>query len=234
MKHLIFSLILLTFLSSCAIHTGTLSSSLLGPNVKYEDLAIGVSQTRYYFGIGGLSQDALVLEARRELMKNRPLAYNEQYANYTVNFKNSFYFIYVQTKVTVAADVISVVKDSSKQLYSEKYQNKVFGKITPNNLFSIGDSVFDSSFDGGILISLENSTAILLVKSPSNKLVTHKRLVNEIYLKKPSYKNYNLGDKYCFARIDEQDLYGNIMGFGLKNIIIALSDGSSKTVKYLK
>jgi hypothetical protein len=37
--------------------------------VKYEDLACGVSQSDKLFGFGGLSQDALVLEAERVMIK---------------------------------------------------------------------------------------------------------------------------------------------------------------------
>jgi hypothetical protein len=262
MKNLIFSLVLLTFLSSCAIHTGSLSSSLLVPNAKYEDLAIGVAQTHYYFGFGGLSQDALVLEAKRELMKSRPLIYNEQYANYTVSFKYSYFFIYNQIKVTVSADIIRFDKDSSKQVYSEKYQNKVFGKSVANILFNIGDSVFDSHWNGGIITSINNTTATLLVKSASNKLVTCEKFIDGLYIKKPSFRNYNLGDIYSYVKPDDQVfngkaagdgynyrkvnqtvnnetvyqkvLYGKILAFSLKYMMISFSDGNRKIVDYQK
>ncbi len=65
-------------LSSCvATHLRTISSTAVDKPVSYVDVAYGVAQTDKYFALGGLSQDALVLEAKRELYRNRPLKPNE-------------------------------------------------------------------------------------------------------------------------------------------------------------
>ncbi len=78
------SILLAVLISSCSTHFGSMSTPLLDEDYVYEDIAFGVSQTNHFFGIGGLSKDAVVLEAKRQLFLNRPLSKNESYANFRV------------------------------------------------------------------------------------------------------------------------------------------------------
>src|ERR1035437_4337245 len=130
MKKLLTSLTIICFMTSCVTyHQGAISSSTVSRTVKYQDIAIGVSQINKFWGLGGISKDALVLEARREMIKNRPLAPKEQYVNFTVDFKYTFWPIVSQTKVTMCADVISFSNDSTgEEVYSSKYKDKLLGK----------------------------------------------------------------------------------------------------------
>ncbi len=67
----------------------------------------GSASTMKVLGLGGLSKQALVAEARENLLKtNPPLAEGEILANITVDFKLSFIIIVSKTTVTVTADVI--------------------------------------------------------------------------------------------------------------------------------
>ena len=95
-------------LSSCAFHTGlfTNSTSLSSNNFKVVKLAKGSAKTTKYFGIGGLAKDALVFEAKKDLLANYPLKENQALANVTVDFKNSIMFFVMETKVTMTADII--------------------------------------------------------------------------------------------------------------------------------
>lgn len=94
--------------NSCATHWGTMngSASLSSNNFKIVKMASGTASTKKIFGFGGLAKDALVLEAKKELMQNYPLKEGQALANVTVDFKNSFMFFVNTNKVTVTADVV--------------------------------------------------------------------------------------------------------------------------------
>ncbi len=96
------------FFSSCATHYGLMSSSssLSSNNFKVIKLAKGESSTTKIFGIGGLDKDALVADAKKNLLENNPLKDGQVLANITVDFKNSFMLIIMETKVTITADII--------------------------------------------------------------------------------------------------------------------------------
>jgi hypothetical protein len=103
----IIALITLLF-SSCAFHSGVFlnSTCLSSNNFKVVKLAKGQSGTTKIFGIGGLAKDALVYEAKKDLLANFPLKENQTLANVTVDFKNSMILFVMKTKVTMTADII--------------------------------------------------------------------------------------------------------------------------------
>ena len=99
----------MTFISSCALHTGFMnnSASLSEANFGYVTQSIsGTAGTLQVFGIGGLDKMALVEEAKKQMLKENPLQPNQALANITVNWKNSFYVVVMSSKVTVTADVV--------------------------------------------------------------------------------------------------------------------------------
>lgn len=110
-KNLIYiSIVLLTMFSfsSCAVHTGFMSdsASLSSNNFKMIRYAEGTASTTKIFGLGGLAKNALVAEAKKDLMQNNPLKDGQALANVTVDFKNSFIFFVIKNKVTVTADIV--------------------------------------------------------------------------------------------------------------------------------
>jgi len=100
---------MVTLLTSCAFHNGitTSSASISNKNFTMMKTVHGSASTMKVLGLGGLSKQALVAEARENLLKtNPPLAEGEILANITVDFKLSFIIIVSKTTVTVTADVI--------------------------------------------------------------------------------------------------------------------------------
>ncbi|MCB2219004.1 MAG: hypothetical protein KQI35_01325 [Bacteroidetes bacterium] len=101
--------VFVAFMTSCAMHTGYMnnSASLSDANFSYVSQSIsGSAETMHVFGIGGLEKQALVEEAKAEMLKNNPLQPNQALANVTVNWKNSFLIVVMISKVTVTADVV--------------------------------------------------------------------------------------------------------------------------------
>lgn len=125
----LFYLIVIALFSSCAVHTGTLTGIYTDLNTPYKITATasGHSRAEYFLGIGGLSVDQLVQNAKEDMYLNAPLDSNQIYANVSVNIKNSFYFIYFKTDVFITADIISkrVEKDSFYYLYKLYSQKSI-------------------------------------------------------------------------------------------------------------
>ena len=103
----VFAIVAMMF-SSCAIHTGIgmSNASLSQNNFKMVKYATGDVKTTKIFGLGGLGKQAMVAEAKQELLANYPLQDGQALANMTVDWKTGFYFFVVVTKCTVTADVI--------------------------------------------------------------------------------------------------------------------------------
>ena len=102
------------FLSGCAIHTGYMdSSAALGEaGFSYTQTSIsGSASTLRVLGIGGLSKQAIVEEAKMDMLKNNPLKDDQALANVTVNWKYSFYVVVQTTSCTVTADVVEFEDD---------------------------------------------------------------------------------------------------------------------------
>ena len=112
------------FLSSCAFHAGNTSSNAAVMNGDFSimDIASGEASTVLVFGIGGLSKDALVLEAKKDMYRNFPLQEGQIYANITVDYKRGFYIFVVETTVTVSADIIQF-NPSEEQKKNDVFSN---------------------------------------------------------------------------------------------------------------
>ena len=105
---LIFTLLFSTLLTSCAFHSGIMNNSvqLNQNNFKYVRSASGEAKTTKLFGIGGNDRQALVAEAKKDLLDNYPLKDGQALANIVVDFKTSLVLIVIENKVTVTADIV--------------------------------------------------------------------------------------------------------------------------------
>lgn len=96
------------FINGCAFHSGIVNSStsLSSNNFTVVKYATGTAQTTHVLGIGGLTKQALVAEAKSVLLANNPLKKGQALANLSVDFKTTFLLLVVVTKVTVTADIV--------------------------------------------------------------------------------------------------------------------------------
>jgi hypothetical protein len=94
--------------SSCGMHhgMGMSNASLSENNFKMVRYAQGSVKTTKIFGLGGLAKNALVAEAKEQMMSSYPLQDGQALANMTVDFKTSIIFFVITTKVTVTADIV--------------------------------------------------------------------------------------------------------------------------------
>lgn len=236
MKRLLIIVSICILISSCATHNGTISSSISNRYVRYDDIAYGVSQSNSYFGIGGLSNDAMVLEAKRVLMNSRPLNINEGYANFSVDTKRIYFLFYCSTKVTVTADVVNFVPDTLSLPFSSQYRKKLLGSTYSNSLFEIGDSIIELDNEKGILLAYKNNAEIrILYKTPKDRFKTKFVFMNSIFSLSKNYKGYKIGDKYLYETIEHgmtKQNEGEIIGLGMNMILIKDKNGKNRLVNY--
>lgn len=98
------------FTSCAAGLTGYMNNSaaLSSDNFSYvkQDLQ-GMSQATYILGIGGMNREAIVDEAKQNMLENYQLKDGQTLANTTVNFKfSNFLGIVATTKCYVTADIV--------------------------------------------------------------------------------------------------------------------------------
>ena len=110
---------------SCAIHVGTITGDayISSNNFKMVGMADGTATTTKIFGIGGLGIEALVLEAKKDLLQNNPLREGQALANVSLDFKNSYVLFVNKQKATVAADIIEFYEQTPSQKNAKMSDN---------------------------------------------------------------------------------------------------------------
>ncbi len=144
MRNSLYLIISLFFLNSCAFHTGmmTSSASLTDGNFKVVQFASGEVTTRHFFGIGGLKKDAVVKEAKQDLLRKYPLKRGQVLANVTVDVKRTYFLMVITTKTTVSADIVQFgVFADENEFDAINDQNITMDKSSVAN-FNVKDSVF--------------------------------------------------------------------------------------------
>jgi hypothetical protein len=223
-------------LTSCVVHhSGTISSSSVGKPFSYSDVAIGVAQTVQPFNLGGNSQDGLLLEAKRELMKNYPLKKNEEYLNFTVDYKRTYYPILTKVKVTVTADIVAIHSDTVFEKYSEQYKKRLQTGFQ-NDLFAIGDTITLGKNNMGVLVSInQRNRARVQYHTKKNHTKTKSLNIVDVYSKKETYRGLKKNEWFIYSinvNGEEKQTSGRIIAFGLKDFMIREATGNITTMKY--
>ncbi len=255
-KKIVFILICATFFSSCLIlHKGSVSSGpLLNVNDRYVDIARGEAQSVIVLGIGSIDNDVLLLDAKKNLFKNRPLEKNEYYANFTTDISRKYIFfpIVAINKVTVSAEIlISNVKDTNFLFFNDKrvlkieynsytqetnyiktIDNKDLPSITKRDIHT-GDSVYfysisSKKFNLYVASEIDKENVMLKATEPIFKNILTS-LNNGFFYKNFQFKKYKNGDNLSFEVEDEtrftNKLFkGIILGVSNKTVLIKTAD----------
>jgi len=181
------------FISSCAFHSGSISSNSASEAYYYHDIALGFSETKQFLMIGGNSKDALILEAKKNLSANRPLKKGERYTNYVVDFKVKYIFGMRHLECTVSADVVSLAMAESEELFSEVYKRKTASFTDDSGLYNVGDIVHvgEKQF---VIVGFKSKKKLKLAYEQNFKTrymnFRRARVISEI----DSYSGYQLGE----------------------------------------
>lgn len=115
-KIILLSILVLLITTGCAFHSGLTRNLnenqtqvvLSKNNFKVIKTVYGYSRTLKVFGIGGLSKQALIAEARNDMLQNVQMeGTSRALINEVVEVKRTYYYIFAsEFKVTVSATVI--------------------------------------------------------------------------------------------------------------------------------
>jgi hypothetical protein len=109
LKNLLFASIIMSF-GSCAFHTGMIENSAVihSNNFNYVHRNVkGTSVAHYVLGLGGLSKDELVAEAKQDLMLQNKIKDNQTLVNITVGWKRTIIYPFlISNRCTMTADII--------------------------------------------------------------------------------------------------------------------------------
>jgi hypothetical protein len=240
MKIAISILTLSILLSSCAYHIGVINSNPNYSSTNYEltRLAVATASTNKLLGIGGLKKDALVLEAKKNLYAAYPLKKGQSYANMTVDFKNTFIFIYTSTMVTISADIVQIYEDED---LSNEYQ-PIFNQIREKQKILSGDiSLGDTVMTYLLGIKYDNVVTKILpgdrcqVNTISGELTKFKELhKTDLFLIKDLYSGsfqFKIGQVVSIHSYDKR-VNGTIVALGNISAIIEVEEEGKQI--YLK
>ncbi len=227
--------ILFLVLSSCVSYqSGGLSANETGANFIYQDVAIGEARSNRFLLFGGMRKDALLLEAKRDLITGRPLGIDEAYTNYTFDFKNSFILGFTRTKVTVSADVIQYTTEPPVDRYSSTFKDKMFKTNLVDSLFNIGDSTYTKDGHGGIVQSnLSKYRVRVLLTNSKDELKSVRISKWKLFHAKGSWRGFVVGDeiKY-YDQLMPRTVVGHIIAFGKSSVLIRSEKGKISALAY--
>ena len=197
--------------------------------MTHKDRAVGVATTNIVLSIGGLSKDALISEARRTMVRARPLVGAEQYNNIEVNIKNTYYIFGRKTKVTINADVVEPKDSVDQATYSENYLKKLKSREPSDGFLAIGDTIRIYNFDAAY------GEIIGFTGSPIDKVeFSYEDRKKEVRSKKVSVNRvYKVMQEYKGLTVGQRTQYGVIAGFGKDRYLVKMSEGYT-TEKYPK
>jgi hypothetical protein len=233
-KNLFFLIVISTVLSSCVTtHTGQISTSNFESDVQYCDIAYGVAKSNIVLGIGAFAQEVLVLDAKNNLMQNRPLLKGEQYANFSVSIRrisypNSVIILYQQIKVMVSADVVRFNTDNGNA-FTDNYKNKLGKPPLQNPLFDAGDSVLffhGQNIKTAQIVSVISQNDVKIVYHNNKFRLKSKKIpIMNIYSSQKSSGGYKIGSEYSYKNAVGEVNTGKIVAVGLVSIILSKENG---------
>ena len=205
-------------LSSCAFHSGMMndSASLHGQDFELIGMSVGQSNTTHVLGIGGLDPTGLVLEAKRNMYKLFPLKKGQAYANLSLDFKRSYFFIVNTTKATVSADIVQFGEaktDSLQKLFQNGFSLAYLSNMTDN-------------MEVGIMLNGELIRVNILKKSNSG-MYTLIDYNGRIYENMSQFLLYNMSQGYTSDQINfkvgDQVDFKNDANYLLTGIVIGIA-----------
>lgn len=225
----------LLFASRVSFHNGAISSGpLLSTKSTYVDVATGHAKTFALLGFGGINKDHLVFDAKRIMMRNRPLKRGEYYANFSVDFKRTtFFLVYLETQVFVHADILSERVDSVSSTISDNYKkvNNTDYYISEGcfrseaDTFCVGEKVYYFIYNS---LSYKEFEIISFTKSGYANLKYTKEPLPDIIVKntdlyysldKSSY-DFKRGDMIIFTKGLKKEYQGKIIAVSKLNALV--------------
>lgn len=229
MRVLFFTLIVSLFTTSCAFHSGMMTgnAAITNSNFRYLGLAKGTVTTTHFLGVGGLKKDALIFEAKKDLLRRYPLRKGQALANVSVDMKRTFAFIVMKTRATVTADIVDYNVSNVSNEFDEinathKIDDLQYSLVGCNTTDTVLFK-YQGSYEKGLIMGFYSNYVKLkyfpgpgvdFVKSVSNEDI----LVITKYPNNVSDFGFEVGDKVKFLSPKGNVVEGVVFGLHKINI----------------
>jgi hypothetical protein len=199
MRYAALLLVFFLFSACITVRKGNVSSSSipLDTNYRIVGMAQGASKNFTILGFGGGNKDALILDAKRNMYWNYALAPDERFANYTLDFKSSFFLVFKRTEVIVSADIMGRAEQNG---YNTNTRQASVDSSLESKALRVGDTLYASfggftglalimrlNPDGGVITGYYNDDEKFKTKTISAKRALRGR---KIFLKTPNPGRY--------------------------------------------
>jgi hypothetical protein len=239
MTKTILSFLLLGLLTSCAIHTGNIST---GPVIDcpYRHTVTGTARVIQPLGLGGVDRDALIKEAKQDLYSKHPYNKDIKLSNFAADYKYSNFLLISATKVTVSADLFDCSPTATSGLNVENIEGpSTIGGLTK------GDSIIydEKGYHKGVFSNYLNSGNYEIQYITKSKKMRTAKVSPSLVFKTTRddsnmrYFGFNVGET---AFIEVEKLKTNIktkkscmiLGLNVTSVIISYvkDDGTSRMV----
>ncbi|WP_258105893.1 DUF6567 family protein [Marinoscillum sp. MHG1-6] len=236
-------------LSSCSYHIGTIgggTGTVTSDQFASIDFAYGTAKTTKFLGIGGNKKDALVLEAKRNLYLNYKLRPTQVIGQTTVDFKRTFFFPILTTKVTVSAEIIDFSTDSASSTETNDNRNRFINPKKSGQL-EIGEEVFYSKnlntrFSATILDYQNENYIIKYIDKNNNLRITkaippslesqNPKIQTPINISQPEklYTPQNPKGKLVRFRYKEEEYEGELIETSGTSYLIKMEKGNGEGI----
>jgi len=135
---MIFILLAMLFLSSCAIYNGNITGNaqLSGNNFRYVGKVAVSNKCVYVFHWGGNAKETQITALKEELQQRYPLRNGLAWANVSIEMKTGFYILWDVRKAILTADIVDFWPDTNTAFsaYNGYYLNETTFIPVPKNL----------------------------------------------------------------------------------------------------
>ncbi|GEM_PF-184268 len=221
-------------LSSCAFHSGMISSSQLSSKTfyQYEGISVGYAKATYFLGIGGLRKDALLNDAKRNLYLSYPLKPNQVFDNLTLDTKSTYILPFSKVEMILVADVVEL--DSGHQISMRDGYRKVLTQSATSSkdyLFNYEPVLLlenGKAYRGRVVSINRGNATVFYVNSEGLIRVGNKRY-NDVYkisnLESLQTKiGVELGEEWNFSLLrsnkSSYNLRGKVIGINSARLLI--------------
>lgn len=235
MKNLLIALTIV-FFSSCVSHTGFITSLPSGnqKNTIYKDVAVGYSQYKYIFNIGGFGNNVPMNDAKKSMLLSSPLKPNQAYQNLTYDIKRTYILPFQKVEIFAIADIVEYPDSSTKAIYSKEYCDKMQqNRLLSSKKFNIGDQIIfvtNGNIASGKIVYLLKNKAVIYYTNCNGKSSFKKLKYTSIFQAEGSITSQagnqiHINDEVVYTKQGAtKSSIARVIGIGNTNLLMKSGD----------
>lgn len=157
----------------------------------------------------------------------------EQYANFTLDFKNTYLFFYAATTVTITADIIHFTQEKEYDPFPNKYLTTAIPPSYDTELYRAGSTVLNKKGETFLIRSVVDAGHLFLQSTENEMILLENVAMKNYYSNQGEKKGYVVGSVYPVPPASvfvSKEM--RILGLGMDHMLVELTNGDLEEVKY--